>query len=108
DHKGNLNIAGITGSDAGIATADAFRLYRNQGNTTTNAFDALIAIYNTQGAKIWSTYYGGATNDYGFGVARGKSYGHIYITGNSESSTGVSFNGAQNTHGGFNDAFMVK
>lgn len=109
DHKGNLNVTGNTGSISGIATADAFRLYLNQDATNQNtSFDALIAIYNTQGAKVWSTYYGGDNNDYGFGVARGKSYGHIYITGNAGSSSGVSFNGAQNNWGGLNDAFMVK
>lgn len=107
DHKGNLNVTGITASDNDIATTDAFRSVRNLGQST-NAFDALIAIYNPYGEKIWSTYYGGAENDYGFGVARGKSYGHIYITGNSGSNAGISFNGSQNTHGGLNDAFMVK
>lgn len=108
DHKGNLNVTGNTGSDNGIATSDAFRLVRNLGDNTSSAFDAMIAIYNNQGVKIWSTYYGGKGNDYGYGVARGKSYGHIYFAGNSESNTGISYNGAQMGHGGKNDAFMVK
>lgn len=108
DHKGNLNVTGNTNSASGIATTDAFRLNLNLGQSGNTSLDALIAIYNNQGTKIWSSYYGGAGNDYGYGVARGKDYGHIYFTGNTESSSSISFNGSQNTHGGANDAFMVK
>ncbi len=102
DHKGNLNATGMTNSEYGISTPDAFNVNLSDG------LDALIAIYNSAGDKVWGTYYGGAGNDYGYGVARGKSSGHIYFTGNTESSSNISYNGSQNTYGGNNDAFMVK
>lgn len=102
DHKGLLNTTGITFSTSDISTPDAFNPNIGGG------IDAFIAIYTPGGNKTWATYYGGSGNDYGFGVARGKSSGHIYFTGNTESSTGISYNGSQLSHGGNNDAFMVK
>lgn len=102
DHKGLLNTTGITFSTSGISTPDAFNVSIGGG------IDAFIAIYTPGGNKTWGTYYGGSGNDYGFGVARGKSSGHIYFTGNTESSSGISYNGSQNSYGGNNDAFMVK
>lgn len=104
DHSGNLNMTGSTGSPTTISTFDAFRV--NIGGSV----DAFIAIFDPAGNKKWATYYGGADQDYGYGVARGKSEGHIYIVGNTNSSTGISYNGSQNAHGGVNDndAFMVK
>ncbi len=103
DHSGNLNTTGNTFASSGLATPDAF-------NTTIGGnVDAFIAIYNPAGDKIWATYYGGADNDYGYGVARGKSGGHMYVVGNTASTTGISYNGAQNSYGGgSNDAFILK
>lgn len=103
DHSGNLNMTGNTNSSSSIATPDGF-------NTSIGgSVDAFIAIYNPGGDKIWGTYYGGTDNDYGYGVARGKSSGHMYIVGNTASTTGISYNGAQNSYGGgTNDAFIVK
>lgn len=102
DHSGNLNTTGNTFGSSGLATPDGF-------NTTIGGgFDALVAIYSPAGDKIWATYYGGSNNDYGFGVARGKSGGHMYIVGSTESSSGISYNGAQNSYGGSFDAFIFK
>ncbi len=103
DHSGNLNTTGNTFASSGLATPDAF-------NTTIGGnVDAFIAIYNPAGDKIWATYYGGTDNDYGYGVARGKSGGHMYVVGNTASTTGISYNGAQNSYGGgSNDAFILK
>ncbi|MBW7913756.1 MAG: hypothetical protein H3C54_08705, partial [Taibaiella sp.] len=103
DHSGNLNTTGNTFASSGLATPDAF-------NTTIGGnVDAFIAIYSPAGNKIWATYYGGTDNDYGYGVARGKSGGHMYIVGNTASTTGISYNGAQNSYGGgSNDAFILK
>ncbi|MBZ0099547.1 MAG: hypothetical protein K8F30_10700, partial [Taibaiella sp.] len=102
DHKGLLNTTGITFSNSGISTPDAFNVNIGGG------IDAFIAIYTSGGDKTWGTYYGGTGNDYGYGVARGKSSGHIYFTGNTASSSNISYNGSQDTLGGGNDAFMVK
>lgn len=102
DHSGNLNTTGNTFGSSGLATPDGF------STSIGGGFDALIAIYSPGGDKIWATYFGGTGNDYGFGVARGKSSGHMYIVGSTESSTGISYNGAQNSYGGSFDAFIFK
>lgn len=104
DHSGNVNLSGNTASSTDIATNDGYRT--SLGSSAI--FDAFLAIYTPTGKKTWATYYGGTDNDYGFGVAKGKAEGHVYLCGNTASSSDIAYSGSQMSNGGLNDAFLVK
>jgi uncharacterized delta-60 repeat protein len=70
DGSGNVYIAVYTGSSGA-------------GNA-----DVLIAKYDTSGTIQWQRTLGGASNDYGFGIAVDGS-GNVYVTGLTESSGGA-------------------
>jgi hypothetical protein len=57
--------------------------------------------------RIWGTYYGGSTIDFGYGCATDAD-GNVYLTGIARSTTAIAANGHQNTNGGADDAFLVK
>lgn len=104
DEVGNINLAGRTSSTSGIATTGAHRLNKIG---SSSLFDAMMAIYSPSGSKIWGTYYGGASNDYGYGIATAVD-GVIYLCGHTESDTGIAYSGAQNSHVLLNDGFLAK
>lgn len=61
-----------------------------------------------QSNRDWATYYGNTGNDYGNCLAVDAS-GNIYIAGSTGSTTGIAYNGFQNTYGGATtDAFLLK
>ncbi|MEY4203794.1 MAG: hypothetical protein RL013_1497, partial [Bacteroidota bacterium] len=56
----------------------------------------------------WSTYYGGAGNDEGFGVALDGTSG-AYLTGQTASNAGINFNSSfQTSSGGGSDAMIAR
>jgi hypothetical protein len=67
DGSGNVYITGITGSSG------------------AGGFDVLIAKYDTSGAIQWQRTLGGASTDYGYGIAVDGS-GNVYVTGSTNSS----------------------
>jgi uncharacterized delta-60 repeat protein len=70
DGSGNVYIAGYTGSSG------------------AGSPELLIAKYDTSGTIQWQRTLGGASNDYGFGIAVDGS-GNVYVTGLTESSGGA-------------------
>jgi Secretion system C-terminal sorting domain len=61
--------------------------------------------------RVWATYYGGAVDEYlnAFSGITVNSGGDVYLTGTSESSSGIATAGAhQSTIGGGADAMLVK
>lgn len=101
DHKDRPNISGRTYNSTGIATYD--------GHQTSNGGqnDAFMVIYNHDGSKFWGTYYGGSGQDFGYSMAT-AGLGHMYLCGNSESTTKIANGGYQNTKSSVNDAFLAK
>lgn len=108
DASGNVYIAGGTGTSTGTAIAS--------GNVHQPAFggfgsDAFMAKFNSSGVRQWGTYYGGATNDYGFACAVDNN-GNPVMAGDTDSqgpngalNSGAAFQGSP---GGNFDAFLVK
>jgi len=71
--------------------------------------DAFVTKVNPAGsALVWSTYLGGGSSDFGFGIAIDAT-GSAYITGGTASTDFPMINPIQGAFGGgFDDAFITK
>ena len=97
DASGNVYMSGNTQSSAGIATSGAHQ-------TTVN--DAFLVSFNSSGVRQSGTYYGGIKN-----VCTSDASGNVYMTGYTQSSSGIATAGAHQTdngNNGYSDAFLVK
>ncbi len=108
DTSGNAYVTGFTTSHdfrttAGVVNATA------PGTTTANDDDVFILKLNPAGSTpVWSTYYGGSTNEFGTGIAVDAS-GYVFVTGYTNSADFLTTPGACNrTAIGGKDAFIVK
>ncbi len=87
DISGNVYINGSTSSTSGIATAGAHQ------TSLAGVGDAYLAKFSSSGGLAWATYYGGPGDDAGRGASV-DAKGNVYITGWTESSTGITTPGA--------------
>ena len=102
DGSGNIIITGLTSSSSGIASSGAYQ------TSISGTEDAFIAKFNSSGARLWATYYGGSMIEQGWGIGVDGS-GNIVITGYTESTSGIATSGAhQTSYGGSGDAFIAK
>ena len=104
DPSGNAFVTGRTQSASGIATTGAY-----QTSLTAGSFDVFVSKFNTSGALVWSTYYGGSGEDIGKDISTDPS-GNIVFAGYTASTTGISTSGAYQASigGGSYDAFVAK
>lgn len=106
DADGNVYLAGYTSSTGSIASG-GFQ------NTKGGFVDAYLAKFNSNGIRIWGTYYGGEWDEYGVSCAVDDA-GGIYLAGSTESTNAIASNGHQDAFGGGEegltggDAFLVK
>ena len=110
DSLGNAYVTGYTDS-TNLVTVNA-----TQG-ALAGGLDAFVAVLNsTADTLTFSTYLGGADNDYGRGIAVDGS-GRIYVTGRTDSlNFPTTLNALQPSHGscvgcdpsGFADAFITQ
>jgi gliding motility-associated-like protein len=104
DASGNIYMAGGTES-SGLATAGVHKT-SGSGNS-----DAYLSKFNSSGARLWCTYYGGSGDDrYVYGCATDPS-GNPYIAGRTQSSSNIASSGAHDvSYGGSgnDDAFLAK
>src|ERR1051325_5523612 len=69
-------------------------------------------LYGQEG-RVWATYYGGTASDFG-GLFAGTytatdANGNVYLAGTTQSTSGISYLGYQNSFGGGSgDGFLVK
>ena len=82
DILGNLYVTGATVS-SNFPTKTLTGAY-NQ-TTCNGSFDAFILKFNSSGARIWATYYGGYETDWGWNICSDVST-NVYVTGETESS----------------------
>ena len=97
DASGNVYMSGNTQSSSGIATAGAHQ-------TTVNS--AFLVKFNSSGVRQSGTYYGGIKN-----VCTSDASGNVYMTGYTQSNSGIATAGAHQTangNNGYSDAFLVK
>ncbi|CAK9856392.1 unnamed protein product [Sphagnum jensenii] len=105
DRAGTIYITGTTYSLSGIATSAG---YQGLGDTLNG--DAFLAKFNSAGAILWGTFFGGINSDNGEGAAA-DSAGNIFVTGGTASSTGIATPGAYQTNnaaGNDGNAFLAK
>ena len=100
DGLNNVYLAGRTASSDQIA----FQGHQNEfgGNA-----DGFLVKFNSNGARQWATYYGGANNDVGASCIT-DAINSVYLAGRSNSPANIAFNGHQNTNAGGFDAFLAK
>ena len=99
----SLYITAFTANSSGLATAGAYQ--------TTNAGgeDGLFLEFDVSGGLRYATYYGGPGEDLLYGTASSTDNSQIYLSGHTQSTSGIATPGAhQTTHGGDVDAFLVK
>ncbi|MEX2588575.1 MAG: SBBP repeat-containing protein [Chitinophagales bacterium] len=95
----NVYLTGMTSSTSDIASGGQQNLF---GGGT---YDAFLVRFNSRGIRQWATYYGGSGNDYGRSVTTNTN---VYLTGYTNSTSGIASGGHQDTKGGSNDAFLAK
>ncbi len=108
DSKGRILVAGETDSPDFPVTADGFQHVYSGAQYSTKAFISMIDP-SIQGAEglVYSSYYGGSSNDVGFSLALNAT--SVAIAGTSASSnTPVTPSAYQpNNAGGQGDAFVA-
>lgn len=94
DTNGNVYIAGVTRSDTGIATPNGFASDNNE-----NRLRPFLAKFNSNGQRLWGTYYGGHTTDtnnltgYSAVVAVDRE-NNVYMAGSTYDELGISTPGS--------------
>jgi len=102
DDSGNVYMKGITNSTSGIA-------YNGMQNTYGGGLqDDFLVKYNSGGVMQWSTYFGGAGNEFQYGGLDVDDSGFVYMTGSTSSGSGIALNGYQNVIGGTDDGYLAK
>lgn len=76
-------------------------------NTNAGLYDAFVVKFDQMGNRIWGSYFGGEKDDECRGVCVDNNR-NIYITGLTESTTGIGNSGYDNTFGGKHDCFIAK
>ncbi len=107
DRFGDVYILGSTGSN-GLATSGSYQTINT--NYIKGGFDAILVKFNTNGNRLWATYFGGNnTNTLDGSIATDHS-GNIYITGGTASTSGIATVGAYQTSIGtsMQNAYLAK
>jgi uncharacterized protein (TIGR02145 family) len=98
----NVYMTGETADLIHIATAGAFQPLLAGGT------DAFLVKFNTDGQRIWGTYYGNSGYDAGYSCSADR-LGDVYIVGSTSSTTGMATPGApQMMLRGELDGFVAK
>ncbi|MFP5436392.1 MAG: SBBP repeat-containing protein, partial [Bacteroidia bacterium] len=101
DANGAIYLAGYTNSVSAIASGGA-------QNALAGSYDAFLVKFTSSGTRSWGTYFGATGRDHGYTCALDAS-GNVYLSGFSESATGIASGGFQSTFGGgTQDAFLAK
>jgi sugar lactone lactonase YvrE len=110
DQQGNVYVVGRTGSiDFPVYNPGDGAYY--QGSYVANS-DAFILKFNSIGARLWATYYGGGGYDYANSVAIDPQ-GNVYVVGYTYSTGFPVYNPGggtyyQGSNAGYDDAFILK
>ena len=103
DKAGNVYICGRTLSTNNISTPGSFQ------PVTGGWEDGFLVKFNTNGQRLWGTYYGGSDVDRAYDCSTDDSC-NIYLAGGTGSPNSISTPGAyqETFSGGLYDGFLVK
>jgi len=109
DANNEVYITGNTLNTSGIATSGAYQTSFGGDTIYSSYSDAFVAKFNQNGSLAWATYYGGNYEEDGYGITV-DSNSNAYITGITESKSGIATSGAYKTSfsGGLYDVFLAK
>lgn len=110
DVNGDIYISGGTSSTNTAVMTTPGCQQPNYTGGALNAQDAFLAKFNSQGQRLWSTYYGEVGYELTYAIAIDYQ-NDVYIVGmtGSTSNTYVASAGAhQTTNGGSYDGFLAK
>lgn len=99
---GNVAIVGETASQSDIATSGS-----HQENIGGGSSDAFIAYFNSDGERLWASYYGGFETDK-FNDVSLDNFGNAYVAGFSRSDNNIFSGGFQSQRNGDADGILVK
>lgn len=103
DKSGNIYFTGYTMSSSDTyATSGAHQT--TKGNPSTIQYDAIIAKFDSNGKRLWGTFYGGEDWDKIYGL-KIDNENNLLITGNTYSKVNIS---TTNSIKGYEDAFIAK
>jgi hypothetical protein len=105
DKSGNAHITGLTSSADFPVTPGAFQATCGGICYFSDAF--VTTLNPTGSALVYSTYLGGSSVDYGYGIAVDTS-GDAYVTGFTSSTDFPTMNPLQPANGGGSDAFVAQ
>lgn len=103
DPRGRIFFCGYTASTVNISTPAAFQPFNN------GYWDVFLARFDTNGSRVWCTYYGAYWADYGWTLAVDTN-DRQYVGGQTQSTTNMASQVAHQTvfGGPHSDGFMVK
>jgi len=103
DTDNNIFIGGNTTQNALAATEGAYQEAFGLGD-----IDGIFAKLNSDGIRIWGSYFGGLDGDNVVDIVASTD-GHVYLTGYTFSTNAISTPGTfQETFGGAYDGFISK
>lgn len=106
DPQGNVILCGYTNSSTNIATAGSHQPAQGSANN-----DGFVVKFNTDGQRLWGTYYGGTEVDFTYAI-KADAQSNLYVAGTTQSSSGIATAGShQSAKGGTTldaDAFLLK
>lgn len=102
DANGKINMVGEM-SSTGLSTAGAYQ------TILSGPSDVLLTQFDNSGARQWATYYGGTSDDGGYGLWHNSS-NEIIVAGATTSTASIATAGTyQQTYGGgASDGMVVK
>jgi gliding motility-associated-like protein len=92
DNAGNVYLGGET-----YLFGAAISYNGHQNVYGGGGWDAYFVKFNSQGIRLWATYYGGI-KDEDFIAIKTDLNNNVYICGQSNSSSAIAFNGHQNAN----------
>ena len=108
EKNGFVYWAGTTYSSSNIASSGAFQNSNSNGPPFQGPYDSFFTKLNSDGTRVWGTYYGGQYADK-INQVKVSDNDNIYIVGSSLSSTNISSLGShQSQKGLYWDGFLAK
>ena len=102
DGLGNTLVSGTATSANFPVSVGAFQ------TSLVGTMDVFVIKFNTNGQRLWATYYGGSNSEGGYGITSDQN-NNVFVTGNTNSTNFPVSGGAfQSSLGGGIDGFLIK